>query len=280
VSLALARGITFFDTADAYGRGLSERIVGKVIADRRDQVVVATKCGLVKTPTSVMRAVNGSRTERDVRSPRGLADATREILSSRRCYAPDYVTRSAEASLRRLKSDYIDIFLLHSPPAEILRAGQFVDAMHRLEASGKIRAWGASVYLCDDALLALELPGISAIEIRLNLCDTEALARVIPEAVRRGVGVIARQPLGSGEIEQKRRALSVAPGAEDAPVEFSPKEILAGALHFSLSTEGVATTIVGMTQPEHVAANVAIATDERIASDDVKRIQHALCEAE
>jgi aryl-alcohol dehydrogenase-like predicted oxidoreductase len=185
------------------------------------------------------------------------------------------VKRAAEASLRRLRSDHIDLFLLHSPPPDVLREGRFLDALGQLQTSGKIVSWGVSAYRCDDALLAFDLPGMSAIEIELNLCETEALARVIPEAIRRGVGVIARQPLASGRIEERRRAVAAAGGREELT---TPLRVLAASLQFDVWTEGVATTIVGMTKPDHVAANIAAVSADRLSADESADIQKALCE--
>jgi aryl-alcohol dehydrogenase-like predicted oxidoreductase len=268
VSLAMARGINFFDTADAYGRGLSERTIGRALDGRRDRAVIATKCGMLKTPAALLRAVSNSGPLPDVRS-------ARDLLSSRRCYEPRYVKRAAEASLRRLGSDYIDLFLLHSPPPDVLREGRFLDALGQLQSSGKIVSWGVSAYRCDDALLALELPGMSAIEVELNICETAALARVIPEAIRRGVGVIARQPLASGRIEEMRRAAAEAGSREELT---TPMRVRAAALQFDVWTEGVATTIVGMTKPDHVAANIEAVTADRLSADETADVQKALCE--
>ncbi len=267
VSLALARGVTFLDTADAYGRGLSERIIGRVIEGRRDRVVVATKCGLLKTPLSAVRARGGL-----VRAP--WAGST---LATRQCYEPDYVRRAAEASLRRLGSDYIDVLLVHSPPAAILREGTFVGAMDRLQSAGKVRVWGVSVQRSGDAQLALELPGLRALEVCVNLCDTSALSQVIPDATRRGIAVIARQPFASGQFEQQRRGLAARPSM-GVDVELSQRDTLASALHFCLRTPGIATTTVGMSRPEHVAANVAFATMP-VSNSRITDTQRALCGA-
>jgi aryl-alcohol dehydrogenase-like predicted oxidoreductase len=266
----MARGINFFDTSDVYGRGLSERTIGRALAGRRDRAIIATKCGMLKTPAAFLRALNSfSQSER---VPTRIS--ARGLLSSRRCYDSSYVRRAAEASLRRLRSDYIDLFLLHSPPPDVLRDGQFLDALGQLQESGKILSWGVSAYRCEDALLALDLPGVSAIEIQLNICETEALAEVIPEATRRGVGVIARQPLASGGIESMRRAAEAAGGPDELTTRM---RVIAASLQFAVWTEGVATTIVGMTKPEHVAANIAAVTADRLSTDETASVQKALC---
>jgi aryl-alcohol dehydrogenase-like predicted oxidoreductase len=274
VSLALARGINFFDTADAYGRGLSERIIGRAIARRRDEVVVATKCGLLKTPSSLMRAALSSGEDRLTQTSRMAL--FKETLNSRKCYDRQYVMRSAEASLRRLNTDHIDVFLLHSPPRAVIENGDFVGAMEALQSSGKIRSWGISVAQCDDAFAAIELPGIAAIEVPLNICEPEAQTRVIPAAVAKGVALIARQPLGSGTLEQRRREFAAAGDGERE--QFTARYVRELSLRFVLAMKEVATCIVGMTKPEHVAANVAAATTAELSTDELATFRRALCD--
>src|SRR6185295_5584920 len=110
---ALDRGITFFDTSSAYGEGHSEALIGEAFAARRDKVVIATKAGY-------------------------------DSWDKPPDFSPGAVVASAERSLARLRSDYVDLLQLHNPPAQALREGGVREALTRLQSSGKIRAWGVS----------------------------------------------------------------------------------------------------------------------------------------
>jgi aryl-alcohol dehydrogenase-like predicted oxidoreductase len=271
LALALASGINFFDTADGYGRGLSEFLIGRVIARRSDDAIIATKCGILKTPAAVLRAASSQFAARRVSSSQRLGYWP--IVHDRRSYEPQYVRRAAAASLRRLRRGHIDLFLLHSPPPDVLTREDVVETLDALKTAGTIRYWGVSVHRPQDAFLALGLTGIDAIEIQLNLCSTDSLPAV-SEAARRGVGVIARQPFSSGTIDAKRRSSPAQPQGEP----LGQRQVLATCLQFAAQTEGVASVIAGMTRPEHVAANVA-AIAEFASADEISRVQAAVCGA-
>jgi aryl-alcohol dehydrogenase-like predicted oxidoreductase len=257
VERALELGITFFDTADGYGRGRSERILGAGVRSVRDRVTIATKCGLVRTPSTMAVAL---RTAGAGRTLAAIARARR----SHREYSPAYVTRAAEASLRRLGSDYIDILLLHSPPRPVLAEAGFVDALERLRARGVVRAWGVSLRGGDDgpgdAQLALALPGLEWLEVELNLCAGWAIDAVLPAARETGISVIARQPFGSGTL-----------------FHASEPSAVAACLQFPIGVDGVAVTIAGMSRPEHVSENVEAAFGPPVGADEVARLRDVLC---
>jgi aryl-alcohol dehydrogenase-like predicted oxidoreductase len=243
LSLALRAGINFFDTADVYGRGRSERILGDAVRAVREDVVVATKCGLIRTPSTF---VNASLEARSVSGSEGSRSSVRRLLKTRRRYTPGYIARAALSSLRRLRTDWIDLFLLHSPPRDVLLDEEVVDAMARLRQDGTIRFWGISARNDHEALIALDMPGIDCLEVELNVCHRQPSANLIPEAASRGVAVIARQPFASG------RLVSGPP-----PAGLTMETVVAGCLQFAAGVPGVATVIAGMSQPKHVDRNVA-----------------------
>jgi aryl-alcohol dehydrogenase-like predicted oxidoreductase len=243
VSLALGAGINFFDTADVYGRGRSERILGSALRGVRDEIVIATKCGLVRTPSTLL---NASLDARSVSGHEGLRSSGRRLLKTRRRYAPGYIARAALSSLRRLKTDRIDLFLLHSPPRDVLLDEEVVDAMARLRQDGTIRFWGISARNDDEALIALDMPGIDCLEVELNVCHRQPSTNLIPEAASRGVAVIARQPFASGRLV-----------SGPLPAGLTMETVVAGCLQFAAGVPGVATVIAGMSRPNHVDRNVA-----------------------
>jgi aryl-alcohol dehydrogenase-like predicted oxidoreductase len=282
VNAALDSGIDFFDTADSYGRGFSERMLGRAIARWKGRVTVATKCGLLKTPAALGRVANAQLRPRDSSDrvqPRRLAEETFRSLTSRRCFDPGYIRRAAEASLRRLHTDHLDVLLLHSPWSAVLVAGDFVEVLERLRAEGKIRFWGVSARSEEDALLAMGLPGIDCIEIELNLCHTAPTDRVIPEASKVGVAVIARQPFGSGNI--LARAASLDPVLDSGRAvdvdDRSPAGLIRYSLQFAMGVPGVSTVIPGMTRPEHVWANVGAATSPPVPDEEIDGVRRRIC---
>ncbi|HUO46850.1 MAG TPA: aldo/keto reductase [Acidimicrobiia bacterium] len=241
---AMELGINLFDTSDSYGRGRSERLLGQAIKSVRPQMVVVTKCGLLKTPSSFDRAM---RTVGKTRSPRMAGSKMSQILRERRCYSPPYIEASAEASLQRLGTDYIDIFLLHSPPAEVLRRGEFLDALERLRRQGKARHVGISARDSETARQAVDLAGVNCVQADVSVCR-ESAATLGQAALARGVGLLARRPFESG------RGLEALDPAER-------EHTLRACLRYVLAVPGVGSVVTGMTRPGHVSANVAVLTD-------------------
>jgi aryl-alcohol dehydrogenase-like predicted oxidoreductase len=243
LSLGLSAGINFFDTSDVYGRGQSERILGSVVRGVRDEVVVATKCGLIRTPSTFLNA-SASVWGRSGRGRR--LSSLNGLLKTRRRYAPEYIARAGISSLRRLKTDRLDLFLLHSPPRDVLLDEEVIDTMARLRQEGTIRFWGISARNDDEALIALGMRGIDCLEIELSVCHPRPSADVIPQAASRGIAVIARQPFASGRLV-----------TQPPPLGMTLETVVAGCLQFATGVPGVATVVAGMSQPKHVARNVA-----------------------
>jgi aryl-alcohol dehydrogenase-like predicted oxidoreductase len=258
VEQAVESGITFFDTADCYGQGRAEAILGRVLKRAGAEAVVATKCGLIRTPATAWNALRSA--------PRRTVTGLLRQRRGHREYSPGYVHRAAEASLRRLGRDRLDILLLHSPSRPVIDDAAFVETLEGLKSEGRIRAWGISVRGdgegADDALRALELPGIGCVEIEVNVCNAASIDRVLRTAVERGAGVIARQPFASGALLER--------AAE------RQSETAAACLQFVLGLDGVSVVIPGMTRPEHVRANAGAAAN-RLPVETVEEIRRALC---
>jgi aryl-alcohol dehydrogenase-like predicted oxidoreductase len=258
VERALALGITFFDTADVYGRGRAETILGRVLRRSRTDVVIATKCGLLRTPATMLNAFRSS--------PAGTAVGLLKERRGHREYSPAYVERAVEASLRRLGLDYIEVVLLHSPPRSVLRDATFMEAFWRLKAAGKIGACGVSVRGgtdgVGDTLAAIEISGLDCLELELNVCATDAIGKALPAASERGLAVIARQPFGSGAL--LRHESGKLPGT------------VAACMQFALGAPGVSVVVAGMTRPEHVSANI-VAAGAPVPEHALDELRAALC---
>mgnify|MGYP003332704037 FL=1 len=245
---ALDLGINFYDTSSAYGDGHSEELLGQAFASRRSDVLIATKAGY-------------------------------ESWDRPPDFSPAAVSASVDRSLRRLKSDYIDLLQLHNPPPEALREGTLPAAMSRLQKAGKIRAWGVSAKSPAEALMVLNDCRADVIQANFNMMDVRAEASgLFAELVRRRAGFIARTPLCFGFLSGMIRRDTVFPagdhrlgwsraqienwidGASDLlqAVEASPgAEGARSALRFCLSFAAVSSVIPGILTPAEAEANAA-----------------------
>jgi aryl-alcohol dehydrogenase-like predicted oxidoreductase len=263
IEAAISCGIRLFDTSDAYGMGRSERMLGALL-NRHDDVVVITKAGRIKTPASVIRVLqDGASMSR--------ATVTRD-LGRRRCVTPGYILRSVEASRRRLRRPVLDVFLLHSPPADAFGDTRLLETLHRLRRSGLVRSWGVSAGTTTDAEMALEMPGIQCLEVRMDLCDRRGNERLIRSATNQGIAVIARQPFRSGALAERM--------SEDAERSASapPAEaILRACLRYPLSEPGVSAVIAGMGRPGHVRRNTEYVNAQPVDDSEIDEVRRWLC---
>src|SRR5580693_6328939 len=165
---AFESGVTFFDTADVYGDGRSERIIGRFLAGNAGQgVTVATKMG-------------------------------RRVEQSEEHYTLENFRAWTDRSRVNLGTDRLDLVQLHCPPTPVFFSDAVFDGLDTLVAEERIAAYGVSVETCDQALAAIARPGVASVQIILNAFRRKPLDRVLPAAAAAGVGVIARVPLASG----------------------------------------------------------------------------------
>ena len=168
---AIELGVTFLDTSDMYGRGANEELVGKAIAGRRDEVVLATKFGIVRQG----------------------ADPLVRALSGR----PEYVHAACEASLRRLAVDHIDLYYLHRVDPEV-PIEDTVGAMAELVAAGKVGHLGLSEASAATIRRAAAVHPIAAVQTEWSLFTRDIEAHVVPACRQLGVGLVPYSPLGRG----------------------------------------------------------------------------------
>jgi len=246
VGRAWERGITFFDTADAYGRGKSEVLLGLGLYDHRDEAVIATKAGM-------------------------------SLAAPGQNFSEPYLRGALDASLTRLERGYIDLYLLHCPPIDAMTKDLF-GLMGDLKQSGKIRAWGVSVFTAEEALHAID-GGAEAVQIIYSVLEQDIGRAVFPVARERNVGVIVREALASGWLTGKFDANTRFAPSDQRSRKFPPDRIrefaakvsqldfLAdecgslgdAAIRFVLSEPAVSTVIIGCKSPEQVDANVTAA---------------------
>lgn len=255
VDAALDAGVTFFDTADVYGDGLSETYLGRVLDGRRDRVVLATKFG-------------------------GGGDAGRGQGSR------EYIRRAIEASLERLQTDRIDLYQHHQEDSET-PVDETVAALDELVREGKILAYGTSNYTparLEQAAALAQGPYVSE-QSEYSWLDRDAEQELLPTAERLGLGFIPYFPLASGRLSGKYRRGEPMPegtrlaGQEITADEFDRIErydafaqergvsLLEVAVGGLAAQPAVASVIAGATKPEQVRANAAAGAWEPSAED-------------
>ncbi|MEA3425534.1 MAG: aldo/keto reductase [Bacteroidota bacterium] len=247
---ALDAGINFFDTADFYGLGHSEELLGTTLGNRKD-LLIASKVG-----------------------QKVGANNTIEID-----YTKEYVIKACDASLKRLKRDHIDFHQLHVARMQHLENGECIEAMQQLQKEGKIRYWGISLITFHpfpeaDFFLANQIG--QGFQLVFNLINQRALP-IIQQAASKGYGIIARMPLQFGLLSGKikpdtvftaddHRSYRVVPPITEATLQILKEQVwplcekynttASGlALSYILSYPEISTVIPGIRTPEHVGLN-------------------------
>ncbi|GJF30420.1 oxidoreductase [Kitasatospora sp. NE20-6] len=256
-------GVTFLDTADVYGDGRSERLIGAFLRERGGDgpsVTVATKAG------------------------------RRAARQDPAAYTLDNLRAWTDRSRRLLGVDRLDLVQLHCPPSAVVSSDAVYDALDALVDEKRVAAYGVSVESCDEALAAIARPGTASVQIILNAFRRKPLERVLPAAREAGVGIIARVPLASGLLSgayrhdsafapDDHRAYNRGGASFDVGETFSGVDYADGvdaaaefaalapagatpaqtALRWILQQPGVTTVIPGARSAAQVRANAAAA---------------------
>jgi len=261
-------GVTFFDTADSYGFGRSESLLGIVLARRRSDVVIATKVGVMRNSDGTLK----------------------------KDFSRQHIFHAVDGSLKRLRTDFIDIYQAHNPTLEQLRLEEIQEAMARLQEIGKIRYWGVSISSVEEGLEIISRGWGNTLQVLYNALNQQPATELFPAAKQQGYGIIARVPLASGLLTGKFRQDSVF-NSDDVRQNFltpkrleeailrvdevraivggSARSLAEAALQFVLADDAVSTTIPGGRNSRQVEMNVA-AGDSRLPADVVDRIRKRL----
>ena len=260
LSAAGGAGVNFFDTADVYGGGRSEQLIGRFLKQTGHDVFIATKLG-----------------------------RSGELYPDK--YSEATVRAATEASLTRLGVETLDLTQLHCVPSEILQQGEIFEWLRKLREEGKIRHFGASVESMDEAMLCLEQPGLSSLQIIFNLFRQKPIDTLFSAALAKKVALIVRLPLASGVLAGNFSAATVFPendhrnynrdgqafnvGETFAGLPYQKAVELAVALkplvpaaltlaqmaqRWILDHPAVTTVITGASRPSQVAANAGVST--------------------
>ncbi len=269
---AVDAGVTFFDTADVYGDGRSERLLARLRRERPDaELVIATKAGRRLDP---------------------------HVAAG---YTPANIEAFVDRSLANLEADALDLVQLHSPPTEVYYDPDLFAGLDDLVARGKIRSYGVSVEKVEEALKAIEYPNVGAVQIIFNIFRQRPAGLFFREAAARDVGIIARVPLASGLLTGKmtRDTTFAADDHRNYNIEgeaFDRGETFAGvdygrgldaveelrdlvpegsslvelALRWVLTHDAVSTVIPGAKNPRQARANAAVADQPPLGDETMQ----------
>ena len=263
LNFLLDHGVNFIDTAASYAG--SEELIGETIGHRRGEYILLSKCG---------RAFPGVEGEE---------------------WSPDLIARTIDRSLRRLRTDRLDVMLIHSCPLDVLERGDAVAALAKARDAGKIRFAGSSGDN-DAAAYAATLPDIAVIETSVNIVDQANITAVLPVAKKHNVGVISKRPIANAAWKsldrqpgpykdyaapytERFKKLGLTPhdlGFSGEPDHLWP-EI---AIRFTLSFPEVHTAIIGTTNPQNAQRNLAYAEKGPLSADVVAKIRAAFAHAD
>ena len=271
---AVDLGVNFFDTADVYGDGRSEQLLARLRKESTSDIYIATKAG---------RRL----------SPHTAAGYNRSNLTS-----------FVERSLRNLETDALDLLQLHCPPTDVYYMPEVFDVLDDLQQQGKIRHYGVSVEKIEEALKAIEYPGVQTVQIIFNIFRQRPSELFFQEAKRRGVGILARLPLSSGMLAGRmsretlfarddHRSFNRSGAAFDRGETFSGVDYETGlravedlrtvadkkytlaqfSLRWILMFDAVTCAIPGAKRPAQVEENAAAADLPPISAQSMQRVK-------
>lgn len=272
IEAAYDAGVTFFDTADVYGAGRSEVLIGKALKSKRDRVVIATKVG--------NRTSAGGEWVKD--------------------FSKAWILGGIDASLRRLRMDYVDLYQLHSATDTAHYRDETFEALEALKAQGKIRFYGISVGPCAHGPWVIRNTLADVIQVVYNMLEREPEQELLPLAKEHNIGIIARVPLASGFLTgkfnadvtfatndhrsrtyppEKSRRLVEQVAKLGFLVEGKGKTLAQAALQYLLAQPAVSVVIPGAKTPEQARANAAASDGVLLTANEVARARAVLAQA-
>ena len=178
LEMAWENGVNFYDTADTYGHGHSESLLAHFLQSKpREKIIIASKAG--------WDFYHGAR---------------------KKNFDLKYLRFACEESLKRLKIEAIDVYQLHNPSFELLKRGEIVGLLDDLKREGKIRFTGVSIHTEEEAVTAMEDPRVDTLQLVFNLLDQRMAENIFPEAAKKKIGIIVREPLAFGFLTGKYKS--------------------------------------------------------------------------
>ena len=267
-------GVNFFDTADVYGMGRSEKLIARLLKERKETIYVATKAGRKLDPHVAEK------------------------------YTAQNIRRFVDDSLKNLELQTLDLLQLHCPPTAVYYTPELFYALDEMVKSGKLRNYGVSVEKVEEALKAIEYPGVKTVQIIFNMFRQRPAELFFREARARRIGILARVPLASGLLSGKmtrssrfarddhrsfnRKGQAFDRGETFSGVDFEkglkaveelkrilPKDFSMPqfALRWILMHDAVSCAIPGAKRPEQVADNCAASDLPRLSGRLMRQVQ-------
>jgi aryl-alcohol dehydrogenase-like predicted oxidoreductase len=263
IQKAIELGCNFFDTADVYGWGHSEELLGKAVRAKRDHLIIATKVG-------------GDFYQ-------GIGYQT---------FTADYVRFALDKSLERLKTDYVDVYQLHNPSLKILNKPETYEVLKELKKEGKIRAWGVSIFDPIEGLAALKIGHPDSLQVAYNIFSTKPSEQLFPKANEQGCAIIGREPLANGfltgkylpdtnfeqgDIRNRWPRDYIAARVHAAKkvqtlLKSDVPTLVTAAIKYVLMNEHVSVVIPGAKTPAQVLENLAASDFRGLNKDELKAL--------
>ncbi len=263
VKTAVDLGCNFFDTADVYGHGHSEELLGKALKGNRDEVLIATKVGgdFYHDPPSLN-------------------------------FRPDYLEFAVKKSCERLQTSYVDLCQLHNPPLQLVKNPDLFQALEKLKENGLIRHYGVSIHDAQEGLVAMKTGRPETIQVVFNILRQEAKNKLFKTAEEAGTAIIAREPLANGFLTGKYGSDPQFP-AGDIRHQFPREYILSlvraveklrflenrgralaqASIRFVLDHKEVSVTIPGAKDPEQTEENMKASGLPSLTGEELLRIR-------
>jgi aryl-alcohol dehydrogenase-like predicted oxidoreductase len=271
---AVDLGVNFFDTADVYGNGHSEKLIGQLLRERKETIYVATKAGRKLSPHVAEK------------------------------YTPLVVRKFVESSLKNLRVEALDLLQLHCPPTGVFYMPELFDSLDLMVKAGKLKNYGVSVEKVEEALKAIEYPGVKTVQIIFNMFRQRPADLFFREAKSRWIGIIVRVPLASGMLSGRmsratrfksddhraynRQGQAFDRGETFAGVDYAKgleaveqlRQILPRgmtmaqfALRWILMHDAVSCTIPGAKTPEQVEENCSACATPRLSRGVMRQVR-------
>jgi aryl-alcohol dehydrogenase-like predicted oxidoreductase len=263
VERAFELGCNFYDTADVYGHGHSEELLGQALREHRDEVILATKVG---------------------------GDFYHD--PPRMNFNPDYLEFASAKSCERLQTDHIDLYQLHNPPSQLLKNGKILEGLEKLKDSGRIRHYGISIHDPQEGLLSMKYGQPAAIQVVFNLLRQEAKNQLFQTAREQNVAIIAREPLSNGFLAGKftidstfqsgdirsnfprNYLLGLIRASQQLRLLESKTRTLAQAsIRFVLDHKDVSTVIPGAKTPQQIEEDIKASELPSLTGEEILRIK-------
>lgn len=285
---ALDYGINFFDVSDHHSLGQSEILLGKAFKGKRNKVIITSKAGLMYAQAGFLALKLRSL----VRPVSGFLKPIKNSLHYFRAsqlrfnYSGEYIIKAVEQSLIRLQTDYLDLFQLYKPSAEVIERGEFIEALEKLKFQGKIRYYGITCLTVDDAILCLRFPDISSLQVAISLIDHDAITKLIPVIIERNLGLIARHPRAIGLFTKNMNDIMGDSSAfsnkefeirknKAAKFDFLIREgrsIAQASIQFVSGLKGVSVVLPRAVNTEDLDENIGSLTAPPLIEDELKKI--------